>query len=69
MSIQQLFRQQAEDCANMGSPFMARLMSGLADGLRPGSLVTDNILGLQGAATTRAYALPLRLAGASTPSP
>jgi len=62
-AIRQTFRQQAEDCAAMGSPLMARLMSGLADRLQPGHPVADHILGLQGHQTTRAYALPLRLAG------
>lgn len=63
MTIRQLFRQQAEDCAAMGSPLMARLMSGLAEGLHPGTPVADHILSREGPATTRAHALPLRLAG------
>lgn len=63
MSIRQTFRQQAEDCAAMGSPLMARLMSGLADGLHPGTPIADHILSREGPETTRAHALPLRLAG------
>ena len=62
-AIRQLFRQQAEDCAAMGSPLMARLMSGLADGLHPGTPLADRILAAEGLAATRAHALPLRLAG------
>lgn len=62
MTIHQLFRQQAEDCAAMGSPFMARLMSGLTEHLHPGTPVADHILSLTGPETTRAHALPLRLA-------
>ena len=42
---------------------MARLMSGLAEGLQPGNPLTDHILELQGDQTSRAQALPLRLAG------
>jgi hypothetical protein len=45
VNIRQTFRQQAEDCANMGSPLMARLMSGLAEGLQPRTPVADHILG------------------------
>jgi hypothetical protein len=63
VTIRQLFRQQAEDCAAMGSPLMAHLMSGLADHLQPGTPVADHILGLTGDEATRAHALPLRLAG------
>lgn len=63
MTIRQLFRLQAEDCAAMGSPLMARLMSGLAEGLQSGTPVADHILSLTGPETTRAHALPLRLAG------
>lgn len=63
MTIRQTFRQQAEDCAAMGSPLMARLMSGLADHLHPGTPVADHILSLTGHEATRAHALPLRLAG------
>lgn len=62
MTIRQLFRQQAEDCAAMGSPLMARLMSGLADHLQPGTPVADHILTRTGDKATRAHALPLRLA-------
>ena len=62
MTIRQLFRQQAEDCAAMGSPLMARLMSGLADRLQPGTPVADHILSRTGDEATRAHALPLRLA-------
>jgi hypothetical protein len=63
VSIRQTFRQQAEDCAAMGSPLMARLMSGLAEGLQPGTPVADRILAAKDAEASRTYALPLRLAG------
>lgn len=61
--IRQSFRQQAEDCAAMGSPLMSRLMSGLADSLQPGTPVANRILAATEAEASRAQALPLRLAG------
>lgn len=61
--IRQVFHQQAKDCDAMGSPFMAKLMTGLAKALQPGDRLSDHILGLTGDQTSRAYALPLRLAG------
>jgi hypothetical protein len=61
--VRQTFRQQAEGCAAMGSPLMARLMSGLAERLQPGTPVADRILAASEAEVSRAYALPLRLAG------
>ena len=63
MTIRQTFRQQAEGCAAMGSPLMARLMSGLAEGLQPGAPLADRILAATDAEASRAHALPLRLAG------
>jgi hypothetical protein len=63
VTIRQTFRQQAEACAAMGSPLMARLMSGLAEGLQPGTPVSDRILAASDAEASRAHALPLRLAG------
>jgi hypothetical protein len=63
VTIRQTFRQQAEGCAAMGSPLMARLMSGLAEGLQPGTPLADRILAATDAEASRAYALPLRLAG------
>lgn len=63
MSIRQTFRKQAEDCAAMGSPLMARLMSGLAEGLQHGTAIADCILSANDAEISRAHALPLRLAG------
>jgi len=61
--IRQTFRQQSEDCAAMGSPLMARLMSGLAEALRPGDPVSDLVLTWPGDPSSRAESVPLRLAG------
>jgi hypothetical protein len=42
---------------------MARLMAGLAEGLQPGTPVSDKLLGWPGDPFSRADSLPLRLAG------
>lgn len=57
------FRAQAASCAALGSPFMARVLNLLANGLQPGAPVADRILGWQGDATSRGDAVALRLAG------
>lgn len=62
-AIRDAFRDQARACAALGSPLMERLMTGLADALRPGDPVSDRVLGWQGDASSRADSVPLRLAG------
>lgn len=64
MTVLDAFRGQAANCAALGSPFMARLMSLAADRLRPGKPVTDKILAWAGDASANADNVPLRLAGA-----
>ena len=61
--IRQAFRHQAEACASLGSPLMARLMAGLADRLTPGDPVSDQVLGWTGDPSSKADSVPLRLAG------
>lgn len=61
--VRDAFRQQAEACTALGSPLMARLMSGLAERLAPGTPVSDRILGWPGDPSPRVDAVPLRLAG------
>lgn len=61
--VREAFRQQATACATLGSPLMARLMTGLAEHMAPGTPVTDQVLGWPGDPSPRADALPLRLAG------
>lgn len=57
------FRRQAEVCADMGSPFTARLCALMADRLAPDGPVPDRVLDWPGDPSNRADALPLRLAG------
>jgi hypothetical protein len=61
--IRHAFRQQAKACDSLGSPLMAQLMAGLADGLQPGHPVADTVLGWQGDPSPSADSVPLRLAG------
>lgn len=61
--VRQAFRQQAKACASLGSPLMQRLMSGLADQLRPGNPVADLVLNWSGDPSSSADSVPLRLAG------
>ena len=64
MSVRGAFRAQARVCAEMGSPFTARLCALVAERLAPGGAVADRVLGWPGDPSNRADALPLRLAGA-----
>ena len=61
--IRDAFRLQAEACAALGSPLMARLMTGLADQLAPVAPVADQVLGWPGDPSPTADSVPLRLAG------
>ena len=62
-AVRDAFRQQAQSCAALGSPLMARLMAGLADALAHGDPVSDAMLGWAGDPASRADSVPLRLAG------
>ena len=62
--LRDAFREQAESCAALGSPFMARLMGLCAERLVPGSPLTDRLFAWQGEVGPRGASVPLRLAGA-----
>ncbi|TAG24601.1 MAG: DUF2332 family protein, partial [Rhodobacterales bacterium] len=62
-AVRAAFRQQAQACADLGSPLMARLMAGLAEALVPGDPVSDAVLGWAGDPRSGADSVPLRLAG------
>ena len=64
MTLSEAFRSQSRSCANLGSPFMARLFDLLADRLRPGNPVADHLLNWRGDISPTGHSLPLRLAGA-----
>lgn len=61
--VRDAFLVQARSCAALGSPLMSRLMTGLAQGLQPGTPVADQILAWTGDPLPQADSLPLRLAG------
>lgn len=61
--VRDSFRTQADACAALGSPFTARLLRLLAEGLAPGTAVADRVLGWVGEPSARGDALGLRLAG------
>ena len=63
MSIREAFERQSRACADMGSPFMGRLMALLGAGLQPGDPVSDRVLHWQGDPGPSADSVPLRLAG------
>ncbi len=63
-AVRNAFRHQAEACAELGSPFTARLCTLAAERLAAGTPVADRVLGWPGDPSSRADALPLRLAGA-----
>lgn len=61
--IRKAFRDQAAACTVLGSPLMARLMTGFATALQAGDPVADRVLGWQSDPSSRADSVPLRLAG------
>lgn len=63
-AVRDAFRRQAAVCAELGSPFTARLCALAAERLAPGGVVADRLLGWPGDPSNRADALPLRFAGA-----
>jgi len=64
VSVRGAFHAQARVCAEMGSPFTARLCALLAERLQAGDPVADRVLDWPGDPSNRADALPLRLVGA-----
>jgi hypothetical protein len=62
-AVRDAFRVMAASCGRMGSPFMAGLLSGLAEVLDADTPVGARVLGWSGDPTGMADALPLRLAG------
>ncbi|MEM9031672.1 MAG: DUF2332 family protein [Pseudomonadota bacterium] len=61
--IREAFRDQARSCAALGSPFMAQLMSVIAEGLEPGGEVSDRLMSWEGDVSSSGQSVPLRLAG------
>ena len=64
MTIRDIFRDQADHCAALDSPFMARLMTLAAERLTPGNPVADRMFNWPGNAAVNADNVPLRFAGA-----
>jgi hypothetical protein len=63
-AIQEAFLYQSDACANLGSPFMGRLMALCGTMDWPAGPVTDRIFAWQGDISPRGQSVPLRLAGA-----
>ncbi|MEJ8561200.1 DUF2332 family protein [Yoonia sp. GPGPB17] len=63
-AIQEAFLYQSKACANLGSPFMARLMALCGTMSWPEGDVTDRIFSWQGDISPAGQSVPLRLAGA-----
>lgn len=64
MTPPEAFARQSQACAELGSPFTARLMRLAGEALAPGGAVADRILGWPGDAGPGGDSVPLRLAGA-----
>ncbi|MEM6634449.1 MAG: DUF2332 family protein [Pseudomonadota bacterium] len=62
--VREAFARQSAACANLGSPFMARLMTVFAERLTPGDAISDAVLSWPHDPDASASSLPLRLAGA-----
>lgn len=62
MTLHEALLWQAEACAALGSPFMARLMTLLHDRLEGGTPVADRVLNWPGDCSPSADSVPLRLA-------
>lgn len=63
-AVRQAFDFQSKACADLGSPFMGRLMALFAARDWPAGPVTDRIFAWTGDLGPRAESVPLRLAGA-----
>lgn len=62
--LPEAFVRQAKACAGLGSPFMHRLCTLLADRLRPGTALTDRLFAWPGDLGPAAESVPLRVCGA-----
>ncbi|MDU8942832.1 DUF2332 domain-containing protein [Ovoidimarina sediminis] len=62
-ALRAVFKRQAGACADLDSPFMARLMGLFAARLAPGTAVADRILGWEGDPSPLGDSVPLRIAG------
>ncbi|MCC5972057.1 MAG: DUF2332 family protein [Pararhodobacter sp.] len=63
-ALRDAFLRQATACADLGSPFMARLCALLATRLQADSVLTRRLFGWPGDVSAQGDAVPLRLAGA-----
>ncbi len=63
-AVREAFRQQAEWCIGLGSPFMAKLMAGLGDALDRSTRTGARVLNWPGRPDALGDAVPIRLAGA-----
>ncbi|TDT74235.1 hypothetical protein BDE40_3023 [Litoreibacter halocynthiae] len=64
MNLPDALRNQAGHCEALGSPFMARMLTLLADRLRPTTPLTERLFNWEGDLSPRGHSVPLRLAGA-----
>ncbi len=64
MTLFEALCDQARSCQALGSPFTARLLTLLAEQLRPGTLLTDRLIHWPGRLDSSGDSVPLRLAGA-----
>lgn len=62
--LRKALRQQGRACADLGSPFMGRLMPLLSERLQPGTPLTDRLFDWPGDLGPAGDSVPLRLAGA-----
>jgi len=63
-ALQRALQDQAQHCANLGSPFMAQLCSVLAENLTTGTPLSDRLFTWPGEMALGADAVPLRLCAA-----
>lgn len=62
--LEAALRDQVVHCAALGSPFMARLLTLLADRLRPDCPIRERLFAWEGDLSPQGHSVPLRLAGA-----
>ena len=63
MTLVDALKQQAQSCASLGSPFMERLLNGLAANWPHGSQIDTFFATFDGDPSSYGASLPLRLAG------
>ncbi|MBB3993384.1 hypothetical protein GGR95_001012 [Sulfitobacter undariae] len=63
MSLPEALRHQAKACANLGSPFMAQLLSVLAENWPQNSALAHKFSAFEGNIGPAGHSLPLRIAG------